>query len=234
MTRLTIVILAAAVLSLTALAAAHAQEPTGSISGRIVFVGPQPEFVVGSALPYVLILLPGDLAQPFDAIANFSLIHADAEGNFSLTGLVDGDYFISPVEGRLLETSTPAPESVRIISGGVQSTLLAVRVTVANGAAVTGIEIVIRLPEPVPPGPGREVGVGGSDCPLPLSPPAQLSPPSGLSPPNDVPFLCAPATGAGPGRVGDTAVYIAFAVAGLAALLLAGGVALRARGGRRP
>jgi hypothetical protein len=233
--RATIVILAAALLGVAALTTAHAQEPTatpehtGSISGRIVFEGFQPDFGASGTLAYVLILLPGDLAQPIDAISNFSLSVADAEGNFSFTGLVDGDYFISPAEGRLLETSTPAPESVSIINWDVQSTLLAVRVTVANGAAVTGIEIIIRLPEPVPSGP--DVGVTGSDCPQPLSPPNGLSPPSGLSPPGGISPVCAPATGTGPGPTAAerTGAYIALAFAGLAALLLAGGVALRAR-----
>ena len=39
MTRLTIAIIAAALLGLALLSVAHAQEPTGSISGRIVFEG---------------------------------------------------------------------------------------------------------------------------------------------------------------------------------------------------
>ena len=135
-----------------------------------------------------------------------------------------------------MEDSTPSSEHVSIILDGVQFIQHAVRVTVANGQAVTGIEIVIRAPDPASPGPvGRpssDGGATGGDCPQQLSPPAQLSPPGGLSLPNDLRFICLPSTGTGPGVADGATGRIAAGLAVAAALLLAGGVALRARSGR--
>ena len=181
---------------------------TGSISGRIVLVGEQPACVVGNDnFVCVLFLLPANLNQPIDLRANndFILDHITPLGgdvDFSFTGLADGEYFILSLD-RAMEDSTPSSEHVSIILDGVQFIQHAVRVTVANGQAVTGIEIVIRAPDPASPGPvGRpssDGGATGGDCPQQLSPPAQLSPPGGLSLPNDLRFICLPSTGTGTG-----------------------------------
>ena len=196
-----------------------AEPATGSISGRIVFVGPQPECEVDEFnFACLVYLLPANLSQPFDAMANLDLvldhlIQADAEGNFSFTGLEDGEYLVLSLSGSI-EDGIPSPEIVVFSASG--TTHLAVRVSVANGQSVTGIELVVRELEPQPVIPGE-------DCPQPLSPP------NGLSLPSDLPFICAPTTGTGPGGADDTTGRIAVVLAALATLLLAGGVALRAR-----
>lgn len=98
---------------------------------------------------------------------------------------------------------------------------LAVRVTVANGQAITGVEMVVLLPEPTPtPTPGP---------PVQLSPPGHLSPPGGLS---VVSVIAAPASGAGPDRANGTAGRIVVGLAAAVPLLLASGAALQARGRR--
>ena len=227
MTRLAIVIIAALLLGAAALSVAHAQEPTGSISGHIVFVGPQPEFVEGPFnLAYFVYLVPTNVDQPIDILANMDLIlehlvQADAEGNFSFTGLADGEYFILSLQGNI-EDGTPSLEHVSIISEDVLSTHHAVLVTVANGQAVTGIEFVVRAPEPAAPTPTP-------GPPAQLSPPNQLSPPAQLSPALS---LGGPVTGAGPAVADGATGRIAAGLAVAAALLLAGGLALWARSGR--
>ena len=191
---------------------------TGSISGRIVFVG-SPD---GVGFSSAFFLFPPGTPQPFD-FRDFAFLFdhfffADAEGNFFFPALAAGDFFLVPVGD--LEDATPPPETVATITDSGPGTERAVRVTVGEGEDVTGIEIVIRIPEPQP-------AIPGEDCPQPLSPP------NGLSPPNDLPFVCAPTSGAGPGgAVNGAAGRIAAGLAVAAALLLAGGVALRARGGR--
>ena len=243
MTRLTIVIIAAALLGAAALSVAHAQppaqlsppgqlsppaepSPTGSISGRIVFVGGHPRFREGGLnFWYAVFLLPADLSRPLDSYADVEfifnhLVVADAEGYFSITGLADGEYFVLALAR--LDAATPSHETVVIVGA---SDRLGVRVTVADGNAVTGIELVVRVgqsPSPDPAVPGSDGGVTGEDGP-PLSPPSQLSPALSLS---------APDAGAGPSRTNGTTGRVAAGLAVAATLLLAGGVALRARGRR--
>ncbi len=119
----------------------------------------------------------------------------------------------------------PLPENVTFVSVNPR-VAFAVRVNVANGDAVTGIEIVIRIPE----------FFAFLDCAgevlQPLPPPAELSPPNGLAPLNDIAIICPPTTGAGADGADGATGRIAMGLAVAAALLLAGGVALRARGGR--
>ena len=194
-------------------AVAHAQPPaqlsppaepaTGSISGHIVVVGVQPECVVSDINFFcALFLLPANINQPTDlsAYSDFIVRHISlpaADVNFSFSGLAGGEYFIFSWEGTV-EGGTLPLENVSIANGtGASSyTRPALRVTVANGQAVTGIEVVVRAPEYAasrPMGPGSDGGVTGEDCPQPLSPP------NGLSPPSDLPFVCPPTTGAAPG-----------------------------------
>ena len=56
MTRLTIVIIAAALLGVAALSVAHAQEPTGSISGRIIVEGDTGQDLRSIILSYVAVI----------------------------------------------------------------------------------------------------------------------------------------------------------------------------------
>ncbi len=217
------VFLLALVASASLLAAAHAQEPpdqlsppaglpaTGSISGRILVEGSQRPYQ--GFRGYVSAEIPQPI--PLDQVRFFEI---DDRGNFSISSLAADDYFILLLDWEFVEPPGedvlfPVPEGIGP-PGGV-FVLPGLRVAVANGQAVAGLEIVVRPPEPIP-GPSRD----GCE---PLSPPSQLSPPSDISP------VCAPTTGTGPGRAGDTAAYFGLGVAGLAALLLAGGVALRAR-----
>ena len=223
--RYTILFLAAALLALAALAQGHAQEPpiqlsppvqptvqhpvpirlpgsgTGSISGRIVFQGhpfPSEQFQV-----YVI---PVEILQPFDlGVLGFHGVSTDRQGNFTASGLKEGDYYVFPE--RSLELAVALPDSVRWVTGRVESRRPALRVSLADGQAVTGIEIVVR---------GIQVIPVIDDFGRPLSPPVAI----------------APVTGTGPGGGDRTVGYIAAGLAGLAALLLAGGAALRVRGSR--
>ena len=192
---------------------------TGSISGRIVFVGSPPD---SASFAGAFWLFPPGTPRPFDFRSPFILLFAqlfsiDAEGNFFFPYLAAGDYFLVPIGD--LEDATLPLETVATITDSGPSTERAVRVTVGEGQAVTGIELVIRIPEPQPVIP-RE------DCAQPLSPP------NGLSPPSDLPFICPPTTGAGPGGADGATGRIAEGLAVAAALLLAGGLALWARSGR--
>ena len=195
---------------------------TGSISGQIVVQGPpvtQFELETGVAFVFAFFLIPADTPQPMDfRVLLDHGINPDVEGNFIVSNLADGDYLI--VSLGLAEVVTPLPEIICVVGpSNLIAALPALRVIVANGQPVTGIEIVVRRLEPI------------SFC---IEDVLQLPPPSGLSPPNDVPFLCPPTTGTGPGPTAAerTGAYIGLGVAGLAALLLAGGVALRAWGRR--
>ena len=209
MTRLTTVIIAAALLGAAALSVAHAQEPTGSISGRIVIAGQPP-------VPYddVFSVVAADTPQPIPN-HQLELVQFDDQGNFTVSGLGDGDYLLvlppwwGFVDGVVEEVLLASPVAE------ITLTLSAIRVTVANGQALVGIQIVVRPAEPPPV----------ANDTLPLSPPGQLSPPSPLSPALS---LGAPTTGAGPGGADGATGRIAEGLAVAAALLLAGGVALRA------
>ena len=250
MTRLTIVIIAAALLGAAALlSVAHAQEATGqpiiaecqalsppsqlsppaglpatgtgSISGQIVVLGPpvtQIELEIGVVFVYAFFVIPADTPQPIDIVVLLDHgIDPDVEGNFTVSNLSDGDYLI--VWLGVAEVVTPLPEIVCVVSHSNQiGGLPALRVIVANGQPVTGIEIVVRRPEPVP---------YCTDDDLPLSPPDQLSPPSDVSP-QCVPDartgpVLAPVAGTGPAHPGSEAPYIAAGLAGLVALVLTGG-----------
>ena len=209
MTRLTIVILAAALLGAAALSVAHAQEPTGSISARVVIEGQPP-------VPYddVFSVVSADTPQPMFS-EQLVLVQFDDQGNFTVSGLGDGDYLLvlppwwSFVDAVTEEVLIAPPDGTDITLA-----LSAIRVTVANGQAVVGIQIVVRPAEPPPV---------VFDSP-PLSPPGQLSPALSLG---------APTTGAGPGGADGATGRIVAWLAVAATLLLAGGVALRARGSRR-
>ena len=207
--RYTILFLAAALLALAALAQGHAQEPpvqlspvqlpgsgTGSISGRIVFqLHPFP------SATFRLYVVPAETPQPFNAsLAGGFSVNTDRQGNFIRDGLKEGDYYV--IQGRsLVELAVTLPDSVRWVTAGVEITRPALRVTLADGQALSGIEIVIRSIVPIPI---------IDDFRQPLSPPAAI----------------APATGAGPGGADDTVGRIVAGLAMAAALLLAGGVAL--------
>jgi hypothetical protein len=163
-----------------------------------------------------------DLHQPLDFNRDMEflvshLVSADESGNFSVSGLEDGDYII--ISTQIIEGGTPPPESIAVIEtlDGTVLTRRVVRVTVTNGEAVTGVEIIVRWVQR-PPAPQ-------------LSPPMQVSPPSQISPGGGPSLVTAPITGTGPGPTAAerTGAYAGLAFAGLAALLLAGGVALRAR-----
>ena len=138
-------------------AVAHAQEPTGSISGQIVFKG-EHRGLLG------LFFVPGDTPQPVeDQLFLSFLIDVDGEGNFSVSGLADGDYLL--VLPPWLTAAKPLPESIRVLDlFGELRTLPALRVTVAGGEAVTGVEIpIMRLdatPTPLPP-PGLPGSISG-------------------------------------------------------------------------
>ncbi|MCH7811805.1 MAG: hypothetical protein IH958_04165 [Chloroflexi bacterium] len=217
--RITSIALAAALLGAAALAGVHAQEPTGSISGRIVFVGEQPVYIPFDLnVPFLMFVIPADIEQPLDFNVRviFLLDHvvaADEDGNFTATGLEDGDYFIIPTG--TLENSRPPPETIAVDEGEGPTTRLVVRVTVAAGQAVSGVElfVVAAASSPEPDGDGCR----------------NLSPPNGLSP---FAGICPPTTGGGGTTTsagGAALAYLGLAVAGLAVAMFAGGLALRAR-----
>ena len=212
MTRLTIVIIAAALLGLAALSVAYAHEkpdqlsppaqlptPTplpppglpGSISGHIVFV----EFP-GARLFDGVSVVSADVPQPIplSLLQNFGV---DDQNNFVVTGLEGGDYFL--LVGLTFEPVEPEPEEVLFEPpAGLPDfleplRLSAIRVTLPDGGAVTGLEIVVTRVDPV----------------------------------------FGPTTGAGPSGANDASAYMAAGLAGLAVLLVAGGVALWGRGSRR-
>ena len=158
MARLTIVILAAALLTAAALQSVAAQEATGSISGRIVFEG-EHRGLLG------LLIVSADDPQPIDDQRFTELyVEVDGQGNFSIPGLADGDYFLVLVPG--LTPAEPLPEGVDFFDSSFDlvHTLPALRVTVAGGEAVTGVEIpIMRLfatPTPLPP-PGLPGSISG-------------------------------------------------------------------------
>lgn len=128
--------------------------PTGSISGR-VFVNGVPAAGFGS-FPYV----PGDTPEPIvlDDVVIDEFAHVDEQGTFAISGLADGEYLLllgSKERGRTVTASLPV-ETVQVIvptrqaPGGEEQTWFAIRVTVAGGQAVTGIEINIFEPTPSP------------------------------------------------------------------------------------
>ena len=215
--RYTILFLAAALFVLVSLAQGHAQEPpvqlspvqlpgsgTGSISGRIVFqLHPFP------SATFRLFVVPVEAPQPFgSSLAGGFSVNTDRQGNFTRDGLKEGAYYVIP--GRsLVELAVTLPDSVLWVTAGVETTRPALRVSLADGQAVTGIEIVAR---------GLQVIPAVDDFGQPLSPPAGLSP---------------PATGASPSGADSITGRVAVGLAGLAgaaALLLAGGVGLRRQG----
>ncbi len=139
-------------------AVAHAQEATGSISGRIVFEG-EHRGLLG------LLIVSADDPQPIDD-QRFSelLVEVDNLGNFSVSGLADGDYFLVLVPW--LTPAEPLPEGVDFLDSTFDliHTLPALRITVAGSEAVTGVEIpIMRLdatPTPLPP-PGLPGSISG-------------------------------------------------------------------------
>ncbi len=130
-------------------AVAHAQEPNrcnpdyiskaseGSISGQIFQGTPPYDLLLGAAV------MPVDPAERLDAdcyILDF--FNADEQGYFSVTGLVDGEYFVVPHPW--LTVLEQLPECVQVLPGRC---LPALRVVITNGEAVTGIVILARAPE---------------------------------------------------------------------------------------
>ena len=203
--RIASVALAAALLGVAALATVQAQEPTGSISGRIIFDGDPDELLLG--------LYPANIPQPltFSQEHEFrTIVFPNDDGTFIFLGLEDGEYLLAiapwmiPVE--------PLPETVRIQSdSGAVMTLAAMRITVSGGEAVTGVEIAIVLQREEPP---------GNNGTSPLSPPNQLS---GVGAPGT--GVRGPASGSG----GAALAYLGLGVAGLALAMFATGLALRVR-----
>ena len=194
-------------------AVAHAQEGTGSISGRILVEG-QPR------VPYRQLfgIISADKTQSM-YLGDIRGIGLDEQGNFTVSDLADGDYFL--ILCLPWEFAEPPGQPVPFVGPGGLRTLSGVPVTLVDGQAITDLEIVVRPLEPMPSC-LENVEVPSST--------AQLSPPGGLS---VVITLAAPATGAGPGGGADGTVgRIAAGLAVAAAVLLAGGVALRARGRR--
>jgi hypothetical protein len=177
--------------------------PPGSISGRVIVEGPPG---VG---PRDIIVMPTDTPQPIP-YAEFRLhtYHTDDAGYFSVTGLADDEYFLI-IGTRGGGYTTNLTESVSLTGTGIDPepfSLPALRVTITNGEAVTGIVITFVYPTPGPI-------IDDFGTPGPLSPVAGL-----------------PATGTAGGGGNDPATYISVAVAGLALLALIGGVAWRMRG----
>jgi hypothetical protein len=137
-----LVVLAAA---FSALPTAQAQGPTGSISGR-VFDETRPNW----SFSYPVWVMPAGVPMPLKGtleMIQYTVI-SDTSGNFTAGGLADGDYLIgignrSGIE-RIL---TPMPETFSF-TGVLDSqlyTVPAMRVTIANGEALEGIDILIRL-----------------------------------------------------------------------------------------
>ena len=159
------VAIAAGLLALAFYGSANSQTPTGSISGRVVVEG-APNIVQS----FQLLVVPVGLPQPVRTPKAFQyVVSTDTDGTFTAYELADGQYLVALFPGREgLEFVTPMPEALQLDlsrlrslsppEGQDQATLLSLparRVRVSNGEAVTGVEIVIRLP-PVPfvPGPG--------------------------------------------------------------------------------
>ncbi len=173
--------------------------PTGSISGRIIIEGP-------GTFSIPITVLPATVTQPVPySVARNYFSSTDLAGNFTVTGLADGEYLIAVGSRGETFSSSDLTETVTFIDVDTFS-LPALRVTVSGGQAVTGI--VITLVYPTPPLVVDDFGV-------PLSGVAGL-----------------PSTGGGSSG-GGAADYIGAAVAGLAALAFVGGVLWRLRGARR-
>ncbi len=176
-------------------------QPTGSISGRIVVRDD-----AGGRLPAQILVMPATLPQPVPyGEWRLYLMSTDGEGNFSATGLVDGDYFIV-IGPRDLSATASLRDRVTLEDPqrGDTFTLPALRVTVANGESVTGIEIVLVFPTP-----SLVIDDFGE------------APAAGL-----------PRTGVGGDTSGSVGAYLGAGVAAAAVLVLASGVAWRVRGGR--
>lgn len=177
--------------------------PAGSISGHVMFIGPPQRERIW--------LVPSDTPQPIQWLGEFPTRSADidSQGNFTFSGVPDGDYLLFPESSHLrpevsISGNYPVASVTRILSGGRPVIGTAFRVTVAGGQAVTGVEITITVPTP-------QLPHGG------------LSGPSGL-----------PTTGA-EGSHDESIGYITVVVTAsvVALLALAGGVALRLRRARR-
>ncbi len=175
--------------------------PTGSISGRIVVQG-QPERTQG----FSLLVVPTSAPQPLDNFGIFKFtVSTDASGNFTAYELRNGEYLIVPqVQGASILTSLPDSVTYQNPETDEISSMPAFRVTVANGEAVTGIEIVVVFPTPQP-----------------IIDDFGEAPAAGL-----------PRTGVGGDTSGSVGAYLGAGVAAAAVLVLASGVAWRVRGGR--
>jgi hypothetical protein len=178
--------------------------PQASISGIIVSEG-RPDL-----LPMSFLVVPAGTVQPIPYPDSLAYAHdTDMEGNFTVSGLADGEYLIAV--GVLGEDfTTTLTDSVTLTDPAQPGpySFPALRVTVTNGQAVTGVVITLVFGTPE----------------LPAQTP---QPTSALSPVAELP---AAGSGGGPG---DTSGYIGTAVAGLALLAFAGGVVWRMRAARR-
>lgn len=81
--RIAVFLLAVVASALLLPAVAHTQEPTGSISGHIVFVGPQPDFDEGPPIAFIVFVIPAHKPQPINLLENLNLqniVIADMDG----------------------------------------------------------------------------------------------------------------------------------------------------------
>jgi hypothetical protein len=203
-----VILLAAVLGAISIIAPETAQGSFVSVSGRVIALQQ------GQAVDltgHSLFVAPADVPQPFVAgsIAD-SLTSLDSEGNFLEGGLAEGDYFIFPDRALMeLGTFSGLPDTVTItdFEGGPVETRPALQVSLAAGEDLTGIEIIIEVPEECL-----------LDAPCPLSGP--------LSP------IVSPESGSGT-RDGNAGAYLGAAIAGAAVVLLGGGIAMRVRQRRR-
>jgi hypothetical protein len=185
---------------------ATAQDGLGSISGRVIATQEgRPVDLFGNSL----FVAPAGIPQPYvgGSIAD-SLTPLDRNGNFHEAGLPAGDYYIFPdraLAGRGTFEGLPDTVTIRFSELEPVETFPALRVSLAAGEDLTGIQIFLEIP----------AQCFGELCPLsfPLSP--VRSPDSGS------------------GSDSGDAAYLGAAIAGAAVVLLGGGIAMRVQQRRR-
>ena len=90
--RLLAIVLASVALAVLVNSTAHAQEPTGSISGRVFYQGIQPEFLHLEAV----VLVPVETTQPISVqtLTDQFMVALEDDGRFAFTDLAAGSYLL--------------------------------------------------------------------------------------------------------------------------------------------
>ncbi len=155
--RLLTLVLAAALLSLAILAPAQGQEHTGTIAGRIYNVNQEDSVIITAVL-----VVPVDVPQPVPIDDLRELYWHDADdrqGNFTVSGLADGEYVVGFVNVNP-DLAPTLQERLLVQEGGdTVAAYAALRVTIEAGGTVT-LDVPLDLPEaPPPPTDGGSPGI---------------------------------------------------------------------------